>query len=67
MKQPIAGYHQDENGDWVAELVCGHHQHVRHKPPFVERPWVKTEAGRSAMLGARLECKKCDDGAPRDR
>jgi hypothetical protein len=27
------GYHQDEEQNWVAELSCGHQQHVRHRPP----------------------------------
>jgi hypothetical protein len=47
-------------------LVCGHYQHVRHKPPFINRPWVISVRGRKAMLGHQLECKKCDQGAPRD-
>jgi hypothetical protein len=34
---------------------------------MVERPWVLTEVGRSAMLGTIVECKKCDEGAPVDR
>jgi len=34
MKQPIIGYHKDEKDDWVAELRCGHNQHVRHNPPW---------------------------------
>ncbi len=66
MQQPITGYHKDEEEHWVAELSCGHNQHVRHKPPWVERPWVLTEMGRTAMLGERLDCKKCDRGEPRD-
>lgn len=66
MKQPITGYHQDDEGHWVAELACGHFQHVRHQPPFIERPWVMSEKGRATMLGLLLECKKCDEGAPRD-
>jgi len=45
MEQPITGFHLDEENDWVAELACGHFQHVRHKPPWVERPWVVTEEG----------------------
>ncbi len=32
MMQRIAGYHQDSDGHWVAELECGHNQHVRHEP-----------------------------------
>jgi hypothetical protein len=67
MQQPITGYHLDQEGHWVAELACGHDQHVRHKPPFIERPWVLSEAGRRASLGTRLACKKCADGTPRDR
>lgn len=67
MKQPISGYHQDSEEDWVAELACGHFQHVRHKPPFINRPWVVTEAGRQSMLGYPLRCKKCLRGEPKDQ
>ena len=66
MKQPIVGYHLDEEDHWVAELDCGHNQHVRHDPPLVSRPWVVTPGGREAMLGHRLECKKCDRQEPVD-
>src|SRR3569832_2423841 len=44
-----------------------HNQHVRHRPPWINRPWVMTENGRASMLGHTLQCKKCDIGAPRDR
>lgn len=67
MKQPIIGFHCDEQGHWVAELACGHNQHVRHNPPWQNRPWVINEAGRRRHLGRTLNCKKCDAGAPRDR
>ena len=66
MKQPIAGYHKDEHDDWVAELACGHFQHVRHKPPFFNRPWVESQEGRKRMLGEVLNCVKCDENAPKD-
>ncbi|RTE65573.1 DUF3565 domain-containing protein [Amphritea opalescens] len=66
MIQAITGFHKDEEDDWVAELQCGHFQHVRHKPPFINRPWVVTEAGRLGKLGACLQCKKCDLGEPKD-
>lgn len=66
MKQAISNYHQDVEGDWVAQLVCGHFQHVRHNPPFINRPWVVTLAGRNKMLGYQLNCKKCDVKAPKD-
>lgn len=67
MKQPIEGYHRDEEGDWVAELACGHNQHVRHDPPWQLRPWVTTQEGRASRLGHELDCKKCDRGEPADR
>jgi len=66
LKQAIKGYHLDVEGDWVAVLVCNHFQHVRHKPPFMNRPWVITEEGRESMLGHLLNCKKCDLRAPKD-
>ena len=60
MKRAITGFHLDEEGDWVADLDCGHGQHVRHRPPFANRPWVVSGAGREAMLGAELDCVRCD-------
>jgi hypothetical protein len=66
MNRRIVGFHQDDHLDWVAELDCGHNQHVRHDPPFQMRPWVITEEGRRSRLGIELECNKCDDAAPRD-
>ena len=46
MKQKIQGFHVDGEGHWVADLACGHQQHVRHEPPWMERPWVLTPEGR---------------------
>ncbi|HEU5304842.1 MAG TPA: DUF3565 domain-containing protein [Gemmatimonadales bacterium] len=63
MKQRITGFHRDEEGHWVAELECGHGQHVRHDPPWQERPWVTTEAGRQGRLGVALDCLKCERSA----
>lgn len=63
MEQSIVAYHQDEYGDWVADLSCGHGQHVRHRPPFVNRPWVLTAVGREQHKGTPLECKQCDERA----
>jgi hypothetical protein len=60
MKQPIVGFHKDEEGDWVADLACGHTQHVRHNPPWQLRPWVISKEGRETKLGHLLVCKKCD-------
>lgn len=60
MQRPIVNYHQDDAGDWVAELGCGHGQHVRHKPPFTLHPWVTTAEGRASMIGAPLDCPPCE-------
>jgi hypothetical protein len=61
MKQKIVGYHQDDEGHWVADLACGHQQHIYHKPPLVNRPWVLTPEGRQRFMGFELECKWCDE------
>jgi hypothetical protein len=50
----------------VAELECGHTQHVRHHPPWSDRPWVITAEGRANALGRWLSCVKCDAGTPPD-
>lgn len=60
MKRKIVGFHQDDLGDWVADLSCGHTQHVRHDPPWQQRAWVMAEAERKAFLGAVLECRVCE-------
>jgi hypothetical protein len=67
MNRAIVGFHRDLEDHWVAELECRHFQHVRHDPPWMRRPWVTTQEGRDGMLGAFLDCKKCDLGAPPDR
>jgi hypothetical protein len=66
VQQGIVGYHRDDERHWVAELACGHNQHVRHQPPWINRPWTQTEQGRRSMLGRELNCKKCEQGAPPD-
>ncbi len=60
MQRAMTGFHQDADGDWVAELSCGHDQHVRHRPPFQERPWVLSASGRDERLGTPLACPLCD-------
>jgi hypothetical protein len=45
----------------VAELECGHNQHVRHHPPQFTRLWVLTPEGRAGRIGVELDCKRCDD------
>jgi tellurite methyltransferase len=56
----ITGFHRDEHGDWVAELSCHHRQHVRHRPPFQDRPWTQTAGGRAGRIGTPLDCPLCD-------
>ncbi len=56
------GYHQDDERHWVAELECGHTQHVRHDPPWQVRPWVVSPEGRAGRLGTTLECRRCEEG-----
>ena len=55
----ITGYHLDGDGQWVAELECGHTQHVRHEPPWQQRPWTQTAEGRAEHLGTTLPCAAC--------
>lgn len=63
MKQAIISFDIDDEGHWRALLVCGHHQHVRHRPPLESRPWVLEEGERLKRIGIELECLKCEDEA----
>ena len=56
----IVGFHQDADGDWIAELACGHGQHMRHRPPWTLREWVVTQEGRAEKLGVAIDCPLCD-------
>jgi len=60
-ERKINGFHLDDQGDWVADLECGHTQHIRHNPPWTSRPWVTTKEGRESHLGTVLVCKKCEE------
>ena len=63
MERRMTGFHRDEEGHWVAELDCGHTQHVRHDPPWQVREWVATAEGRAGRVGQTLQCRTCDQGA----
>jgi Protein of unknown function (DUF3565) len=60
VKRRIVRFHPDEVGDWVAVLACGHSRHMRHHPPWEDRPWVLTPEGRQGQLGCEVNCKICD-------
>jgi hypothetical protein len=56
----IVGFHRDDEGHWVADLDCGHGQHVRHDPPWQYREWVTTAEGRARFLDTAMNCVRCD-------
>ena len=56
----IVGFHQDDERHWVADLECGHAQHVRHDPPWQLRLWVITVEGRRERIGTVLDCPLCE-------
>ncbi|WP_263144043.1 DUF3565 domain-containing protein [Pseudomonas sp. RIT-PI-AD] len=64
----LTGFHRDPEGHWVAELSCGHTQHLRHQPPWQNRAWVLDPRRRDAHLGQPFACGWCaatrDAGAP---
>jgi len=64
VRTTIAGFHQDDAGDWVADLACGHRQHVRHRPPWQLRPWIDDPGARAARVGAAIDCPLCETGRP---
>lgn len=55
----IVSFRQDDEGHWVAELECGHSQHMRHDPPWQNRSWVLTPEGRERFIGVKVECRAC--------
>ena len=57
----IVGFHQDDDAQWVADLECGHTQHMRHQPPWQNRAWVLTPEGRARFIGVRIACPLCAD------
>jgi hypothetical protein len=49
----IVGFHQDTEGDWVAELDCGHRQHVRHRRRSRSGPGCSTRRTGPAASARR--------------
>ncbi|MGH8176993.1 MAG: DUF3565 domain-containing protein, partial [Steroidobacter sp.] len=63
MQRRIVDYAMDPGGERIAILDCGHPQHIRHNPPFINRAWTLTQEGRNGMLGQSLNCVRCDEAA----
>lgn len=59
MPRTILAFTRDADGDWVARLDCGHHRHIRHRPPLADYPWIADDAARDARIGAAIECDRC--------
>lgn len=59
-RRKIVDFHLDQCGDWVADLECSHTQHVRHRPPWQNRPWVVDPIERQRYIGRDLDCIECD-------
>jgi hypothetical protein len=49
----IVSFRKDDQGDWIAEVYCGHTRHVRLDPPWTTREWVTTAEGRARFLDAQ--------------
>ncbi|WP_072409394.1 DUF3565 domain-containing protein [Pseudomonas sp. NFACC04-2] len=62
----VTGFHQDEDGHWVAELSCGHTQHLRHQPPWQSRAWVLDPVQRIEKIGQPFACGWCAQGSVSD-
>ena len=57
MNQKITRFHKDEENHSVADLECGHAQHVRHDPPWMDRPWTQTQ--RDAIAASTWNSIAC--------
>ncbi|MAB99808.1 MAG: pressure-regulated protein [Pseudomonadaceae bacterium] len=55
----VLDFRQDEHGDWVAILSCGHTQHLRHQPPWQNRAWVLDAQLRQRHIGQPFACGWC--------
>ncbi|MBA3582695.1 MAG: DUF3565 domain-containing protein [Gammaproteobacteria bacterium] len=60
MQRKIISFHQDADKHWTATLDCGHTQHVRHNPPWQNRPWILHAQTREKHIGKTLNCRLCE-------
>jgi hypothetical protein len=58
MNKAIVAYHKDEENHWVAELVCGHFQHVRNNSTPGEPPLGGIEGRAGFNAGPRTRLQK---------
>ena len=63
-RRRIVDFHEDGAGQWVADLECGHAQHMWHDPPWQHRPWTRTPEGRASFIDVEIECPLCDRPEP---
>jgi len=61
VKRRVTGFHKDRVGDWAADLECGHTRHIRHQPPWANRPWLESKSGTEKFIGTEMECKTCEE------
>ena len=59
MQRRIAGFHQDEIGDWVADLECGHGSTCATTRPGASA--LGDGLPHAMRIGTLLECRKCDE------
>ncbi|AEV64878.1 Hypothetical protein PSF113_4889 [Pseudomonas ogarae] len=50
----------------MAELSCGHTQHLRHQPPWQSRAWVLDPGQRIEKIGQPFDCGWCAQGPVSD-
>jgi hypothetical protein len=62
VQRAIVAFELDGQGEWVAELACGHRRHVRHQPPLFPELWILEAGSRDERLGTPLDCRLCDQG-----
>ncbi|MCA9711493.1 MAG: DUF3565 domain-containing protein, partial [Myxococcales bacterium] len=55
----IVGLRREGPRAVVLALDCGHHRHVRHRPPLQVHPWVLDEAAARQRVGQGIECLRC--------
>ncbi|MDA8290355.1 MAG: DUF3565 domain-containing protein [Actinomycetota bacterium] len=66
MDRAITGLHEDEVGDWVAELSCGHRRHVGRVARLGPEERVPDPDACTEQVAGVLGCPLCDRMEPPD-